>query len=219
MAIAPALACAQLYQCAGPEGRPVITDKPCDDKARPLELPPPARPFYDVEVDVRSTEKLATPLQYTYYEIRGTTLADVRKDIEAKAIETRWGKAVGMMKPRLDVRWETLADKGGRCALTAISVVADSTVWIPRWTNEQESPAGLREIVNAFVQRVAAHEQGHVNIHVETGQEIVRSLRAIRPGRSCEDIRSEARQRTEALIQQSAQRQREYDERAKQVGR
>jgi len=212
-AILPALACAQLYQCPGPDGRSHFTDKPCDGDAKPLVLPPPARPTYEMEVSARLGEKLDTPLQYEYYDIRGTTIADLQSDVNAKRRETRWGKAVGTTLPGWDVRYEALSDGSGRCTLTKVSVVADAKVWVPRWPDEAQAEPRVREIVNAFLQRVASHEEDHVRIHVQSGQEMVRSLRAIAPASTCEEIRAEAQRRADAIRQQSFERQLDYDRR------
>jgi predicted secreted Zn-dependent protease len=108
-----------------------------------------------------------------------------------------------------------LPDATGRCALSQISVTADATLWIPRWVNEREAPAGVRDIVNAFLRRVEAHERGHVDIHVEAGQEIVGSLRAIAPARSCQQLRAEAEMRVEAIMHRSRARQLDYDVRTR----
>jgi len=217
MALAPALACAQMYQCAGPEGRPVVTDKPCDATARPLDLPPPVQPTYDMEVSARTRQKLDTPLRYQYYEIRGTTLADLQQQLRANAREARWTKsALATTTPKWDVRYGVHSDGRSRCSITGVSVVADSTVWIPRWANEQEAPQRVRDIVNAFLANVAAHEQGHVGIHVESGQEMVLSLRAIAPASSREEIRAEAETRAAAIMRRSVVRQDDYDRRAKE---
>jgi len=213
MCSVPGLASAQLYQCAGPEGRPVVTDKPCDKDAKPLVLPPPARATFEMEVSSRTAQKLETPLQYEYYEIRGTTVADLRYDILLKARETRWGKAVGTMHPRWDVRYQVHSDGADRCAITKVAVIADSTVWIPRWMDEAQAEPSVREVANAFVQSVAAHEEDHVRIHVASGQEMVQSLRAIEPARSCEEIQAQAQQRADTIQLRSFQRQVDYDRR------
>src|SRR5439155_4632657 len=167
--------------------------------------PPPAPP--------RQPAGVETSVSTGYYPVRGTTTAAIFAAIDANGlVETSGQRAVGMTS----VEWKlTSGDVDVRavpCVFPSLTVMLHLVVMLPRHETPDDLPADLRDRWERFVARVAAHEQRHVDIHLE-GAKAMKARRG--PRRAAQRPRRAARRARGGV--QPARRGRQWPDRRPQL--
>lgn len=97
LALAPAVASAQIYKCTGPDGKLTLTDKPCavGEQAEAVKLPPPPETPYDRIMRENREARAAS-------EARSAKREAEMRELRAKRLARYWerqeraGLAIGM---------------------------------------------------------------------------------------------------------------------------
>jgi len=195
--IVPATPFAQIHMCEGPDGRKVFSDVTCGPNAKAVEVKPAAG---------GSSVYPDATMSNDYYDIRGTTLMDLRREIQGKGPEGWWGMAHTRMNYRITTRQ---ADDG--CAVDTARASADAKVRLPRWANRHEGSRAVQDEWDSVIRTLDLHERGHVQISLDGAKELERSLLAIPHAASCDIINAEAKRRFDAVMNLVHRRQTTYD--------
>jgi predicted secreted Zn-dependent protease len=110
-----------------------------------------------------------------------------------------------------NVRWMYRYERGtGGCSLRDVRADVQVRVQIPRWTHPPQADSAEVAVWAAFRSRLDSHEEGHVNIGVDAGAEIVPALTDL-VGGSCEGLGMRANTLGQDILARSQARNREYD--------
>lgn len=188
---------AQMFMCEI-DGRKTYSDRPCGSKQQLIEVRPAAG---------GASINPGTSLQNVYYDIRGVTFEDLRREIAAKGPEGRWW---GTAQTRLTYQYTTRSGKEG-CIVDTVRANADSQVRLPRWVNRFEGERSAQDRWDAAFRSLDLHERGHVQISVDGAKELERVLREIPPQQTCDATDGEIKSRYRAIMDRIHERQRLYD--------
>ncbi len=197
LGILPITALGQIHMCEGPDGRKVFSDVTCGPNAKAIEVKP-ATGGASVYPDASTAND--------YYDIRGTTIADLRREIQAKGPEGWWGVAHTRTTYRIATRQ---ADDG--CSVDSVRASADAKVRLPRWVNRHEGSRAAQDEWDSVFRTLDLHERGHVQISLDGAKELERALRDIPPAATCDLINAEAKKRYDAVMNLVHRRQTAYD--------
>jgi len=196
IALHSGLAHSQVHMCKGADGRKTFSDVPCGPKSELLEVRPPGGPSVNP----------STSMQIEYYDIRGTTFAELRREIDAKGPEGFWGNA----DSRVSYRFVTRAVPDG-CGIESVRAMADSKVRLPRWANRHAAPPALQDYWDGAARTLELHERGHVQINLDAAKDVERTLLEMPPQSTCAIATEVAKGRAAAVLLRLRERQVSYD--------
>lgn len=191
-------AAAQMHMCQGKDGRKVFSDVPCGDDAKVIDVRPATG---------GTAVNPATSYRNEYYDVRGVTTEELRREIASKGPEGRWW---GTASTRIGYEVTVKPSKDG-CAIDKVRAIADTTVRLPRWVNRHEAPVDVQQRFDGALRSLDLHERGHVAISLEIAKELERTLREIPPAPTCAAIEAEAKRRGQDLGNRERDRQLAYD--------
>lgn len=142
----------------------------------------------------------------TYYDVEGLEHA-----ILLRALNSRGPKGFhGYTEWRVSYRYETTVQTG-RCAVSKVSSRMHGNIIMPRWVKRAGAPAALVARWQRYERALLVHEEGHL----DHGREMARALEIELPklpaAQDCQALDRAVRLRFDALLQQYAARDREYD--------
>ena len=70
-------------------------------------------------------------------------------------------------------------------------VTVNSTRFLPEWDPPDDAPAALVKRWKAWLAELEVHEQGHVDIGIQTAQRLREEILSLRPTSECESLRKE----------------------------
>jgi len=97
-----------------------------------------------------------------FYDIYGSTEAELRKQLDAKQ-PVGYDGYRGDATTSWDIRWNWPGRGKNICDLSAATVTLAVRVTLPRWMPPQNASPELVTKWTQYVQAVAAHEKNHVN--------------------------------------------------------
>jgi predicted secreted Zn-dependent protease len=187
-----------MHMCQGKDGRKVFSDVPCGDDSKVIDVRPASG---------GASINPSASLRNEYYDVRGVTEEELRREIAAKGPEGRWW---GTANTRIGYE-VTMKPAPEGCAVDKVHANADSTMRLPRWVNRFEAPVAVQQGFDNAFRSLELHERGHVAISLDTAKELERTLREIPPAPTCKAIEAEAERRGRELGQRERQRQVTYD--------
>ncbi len=195
--IAASSAHAQMHLCKDANGRKVYSDAPCGAD--------------DAIVDIRPstggpTVTPNTSIKVEYYDIRGTTWDDLVRQINAKGPEGWWGNA----GTKISYKFRSVSTPG-KCVIDTVTVNADSTVRLPRWTNRYEGPANLQTYWDGVLRSLDLHERGHVQISLDSARELERTLKTTPEQPSCDALNALVGEKAQRIFNEHSRKQQLYD--------
>jgi predicted secreted Zn-dependent protease len=111
-----------------------------------------------------------------YYAVGGTTAAQVRAQLSARAPRSPDGFR-GDAFTRWQFRWSWPGYGSSSCRLSKATVTLRVMVSFPRWTHPRAASAALATAWARYSRALARHEQGHVDYAVARYPAVVRAIR------------------------------------------
>jgi predicted secreted Zn-dependent protease len=144
-------------------------------------LPAPPRPA------VTLTSTTAT----TYYLLWGTTTSKIFEEIEAQRLRDQDGeRAAGLAAARSEMTLNG-RENGALCTPESVKVTLDLVVTLPRHERVNDLSNDLRQRWEHFAAAVAAHEQRHVDIFVNSANTVKARIEAVlKKWVSCDDLKT-----------------------------
>ena len=147
-----------------------------------LVCPPPA--FAEPEIAV----------QKTYYQVSGTTAAQIRKSLNRNSPVRQQGQSFDAYT-RWDVDWRLrwAYDADGTCRPNMVSTLVRIHYTLPGLQGIDSLAPDLAGRWKRYMSELVAHEEGHAKMGIEAAREIEQQLSALGQRSSCEQLDAEAK--------------------------
>jgi predicted secreted Zn-dependent protease len=145
-----------------------------------------------------------------YYDIRGTTAADLRAEI------ARLGPVSDGVRHQAVTNWRlswqpVTAVNGQRCSISSLNISLSIEIVIPRWMNETGAQQGLSTNWRTYLTGLLSHEHGHKDIALAGADEVRALVKAAAPQSSCEAAVGAINAAGKAIVDKTIANQRRYD--------
>jgi predicted secreted Zn-dependent protease len=145
-----------------------------------------------------------------HYSVAGATAAEVRAALERNPTIKAERHRVGTTAA--EIHWQPGFDmRDGRCRVRSVKVTVTIVTTLPRWEAPPDAPAALRQGWERFLAALTEHEAGHAEIARRAARRIEDALWAAPSRRSCDGYGKRLSDAANALFDQAAQEQRDYD--------
>ncbi|UJJ30061.1 DUF922 domain-containing protein [Halopseudomonas maritima] len=109
--------------------------------------------------------------------------------------------------------WESTP---GQCRITEATTDVSVTSYIPRLQPDPQRAASVQQQWDSYLLALQAHQEGHVELALNSAREIERAIMALPPASSCDQLQASANATGRRLLEQLAADDREYDKRTQQ---
>lgn len=157
---------------------------------------------------------LAVSVSNVYYSIRGNTASDLSAQMDALGpVDRATGRRYAAF-----TNWaltSSISDResAGGCRMTSARVLVDLTYTYPRWSPPPDASAALVRNWNRYLQALHRHQRGHGAIAVQAGRTMLESIRALKPRRSCRELKAAADRLAANATAQANEAEAAYDAR------
>ncbi|HJV65470.1 MAG TPA: DUF922 domain-containing protein [Geomonas sp.] len=152
--------------------------------------------------------------RYEYYDIEGSTLPDLQKEIKHNG--TKWGDGLTYAAVTTwNVHYDyDVTEDDGRCSVKSVKTSVDIVYHLPRWI-APNSAGSLLSSWHDYMVHLKQHEFGHKEIAVKSAGEINEVLASLQNFRNESDLEKEAKRRTDAKLRELKELQVAYDARTR----
>ncbi|MEB3310800.1 MAG: DUF922 domain-containing Zn-dependent protease [Snowella sp.] len=152
-----------------------------------------------------------TDIQYRYYSIYPQQKADLEREMQTRSpIIVNGKKFKGYTK--WNVNWKFWwYESPNSCRITKVKVFLNVTYTLPQIPKNHVTTAETRTIFNQFYNALFKHEQNHKDSGLFAARDIENALQNLGSFPNCQQLELVANQRGHQIIQQYAQRDRDYD--------
>jgi predicted secreted Zn-dependent protease len=148
---------------------------------------------------------------FDYYEVTGSTAADLRTSLDRNGPKKNAGGRVSAGWTKWDVEWSYLwTTTSDECRLTRVSTTLTLTTTLPRWSSA-DHPGELSARWNRFLEALRAHEDGHARNGHDATRVIGERLRALPPEPDCPALAAAIQKAAEAALAEYRARDVSYD--------
>ncbi|XGV98454.1 MAG: DUF922 domain-containing protein [Leptolyngbya sp. BL-A-14] len=147
------------------------------------------------------------------YKIQGKTAAELRSQMnqlgpmnqdEGKRFDasTLWD---------LDAQFTAGGKKGVSCKVKTVTVTVKTTFNLPEWTPPDGTPQALIDRWKKHLAALQTHEEGHKQLGIDAGNDLLAQLKAMPAAPSCDAINKVAAQKRDAVKASFKQKHKAYD--------
>ncbi|MBW4694436.1 MAG: DUF922 domain-containing Zn-dependent protease [Lyngbya sp. HA4199-MV5] len=147
------------------------------------------------------------------YKIQGKTAAELRSQMnqlgplnqdEGKRFDasTTWD---------LDAQFTAGGKKGASCKIKTVTVTVKTTFNLPEWTPPTGTPQALIDRWKKHLAALQTHEDGHKQLGIDAGNDLLAQLKALPAAPSCDAINKIAAQKRDAVKASFKQKHKAYD--------
>ncbi len=152
-----------------------------------------------------------TVVTLDYYQVGGTTLAQIDKEIKDKGPTINGSvHAVAISRIKMIPNISFQPFEGG-CAVKRAQIKVRATVLLPKWKNRRRASKKLGQTWDNLDRYTRLHEATHVIIADKHARSLEQKLGAIRIGRSCEEAGKLARRTIEKAMRKHEKEQLRFD--------
>jgi predicted secreted Zn-dependent protease len=148
---------------------------------------------------------------YSYFDIAGRTVPEIETQLEQKgprlASTGRRHPGATRMEFNTNLKYGQMK---GRCAVTNVTVRVSARVILPRW-KQKGAERDVRYIWETLAADIKRHEDQHVAIAEAHGKELDAALKALPPGRTCEEVARRANEITDKMLRKHDRAQDRFD--------
>lgn len=148
---------------------------------------------------------------YVYYNINGATANDLRHQMD------RFGPA-DERRVHHDAYTEWYVDwhysyvvANDGCERGPITVTVSITQTFPKWDPPPEAPPSLIKQWNTYLEALQLHENGHREIGIEAGEEVLRTLSELSSYPTCGELEQIADRKGQIVLDEYRQKEVNYD--------
>lgn len=143
-----------------------------------------------------------------HYDITGSSIDELYQEMREKGPPSSGHRYYA--EARWNIRWSfTTVMRMGQCELDDIEVPMTISITMPQW----EPVDGDTTLLNqwqSFHESLFLHEEGHREIAMDSGREIIKTLKSMKAF-SCDTLRDEANRKARELFENYNIRNRLYD--------
>ena len=146
----------------------------------------------------------------SYYDVHGTTVAELRADMRRLGPKVEGTSFVGETRSPMRWTWRTESLRGGSsCGIRDVMVVVNAQITLPRWVPPAGADTSLVKEWNRFLTALEVHEAGHKDISAKAGKAIIDRLRNL--SSPCALLGSRANDIARDIVTKQMEEQRTYD--------
>jgi predicted secreted Zn-dependent protease len=124
-----------------------------------------------------------------YYDVRGVTSDEILEYLETHSLTDVQGRRLaGSTQSSWRLEWSALPGSAS-CYLQRLSILLKLIVTLPRHESVDSLPDEARANWDRLVTHIAAHEQRHVDIELESARKLERQIRDLPTASSCGELR------------------------------
>jgi predicted secreted Zn-dependent protease len=157
-----------------------------------------------------ATAEVSTKTQTEHYEIRGTSAAQLRTEMNARGPTGADGRRYDG-DTRWYVRWRYTYRGSGACAIDRVYTTVTVTTTLPRWADDARADAALQTQWRRYATALAAHEDGHARNGLGAARDIDAALARLPPEPNCNAMDARANTVANGILRQYNQRDLDYD--------
>ena len=148
---------------------------------------------------------------YSYFDIGGRTLVEIERELERRGpkLNGTGKRHPGATRMEFNTRLG-YGERRGRCAVVEARVTVKATVILPRW-RQRGAESDVRFIWETLAADIKRHEEAHVVIAKNHARELEAGLKAVRPGRTCEQTAARAKQVNDRILAKHDREQDQFD--------
>jgi predicted secreted Zn-dependent protease len=154
--------------------------------------------------------EVSTHTDTEHYEIRGTTAAQLRAEMNARGPAGADGRRYDGYT-RWYVSWRYTFQRSGACAIDRVSTTVKVTTTLPRWADEARADAALQATWRRYTAALATHEDGHARNGLGAARDIDAALARLPPEPNCDAMGARANAVANGILRQYNQRDLDYD--------
>ena len=188
---------AQVLRCET-AGRTTYSDRACEADAAVKVLPP---------VDPGPQGTLDLQVKVRHYEVHGHDRESLHRSLKEKGPQGYHGLAQWKVAYRY-----TTQRLGVNCQIDRVHVTLDGDILMPRWRNEAQGSAELRQRWAHYYRALKRHEDGHIDHGRELALLVKERLLGL-GSRPCERMSGLAQDAFNRLYNNLKSRDKAYDER------
>lgn len=171
-------ALAVLAGCGSGDGRQAIAPAPVQD------------------ADVQVTQKTE------YYEITGSTEADLRYQMNQKGIPWNDGRTYDALTS-WQINWTYSYDCGkASCSIGSFNTEVQIVFRYPKWVQPPDASPSLISKWNVYMHNLTIHENGHRDLAVTAASEMTRAARVLPSAPGLDDLQKSLRTVTDVRMAQ-----------------
>lgn len=156
--------------------------------------------------------KLSVNEKYTFYDIKGQTAAEIRKEMRLNGTKWNDGKVYAALTSwNIRYRYEVISENG-KYRIKSASTDIDVDISMPRWSPEQQASRELIEEWERYYRVLDEHEIGHRDLAVKAAGEINEILAGLGNFNSKAELDREAKKQAQARLKRMKEIQVEYDD-------
>jgi predicted secreted Zn-dependent protease len=145
------------------------------------------------------------------YDVSGATAEELRNAMN------RLGP-VGPDGTRFDgyttwyVAWKyRFNETSGGCRLTRLDVTCDVTTTLPRWANQRDGSAGLKQGWSTYFSALSLHEAGHKDIGVRAAAAVEDEVGRLASQPTCRELEQAVEAKAQGILERFRRDELEYD--------
>jgi predicted secreted Zn-dependent protease len=169
--------------------------------------------------------RLLLPLLLSPLLIAGTSHAEPKLQNQVQSFDVS-GASVDTIRASLNRQRQHSANRvnwrfnwestPGQCRITDVQTEVSVTLHQPRLLPDPQRPASVQGQWDAYLLALQAHQEGHVELALNSARDIERAIMALPPANSCDQLQASANATGRRLQEKLAADDREYDERTQQ---
>ncbi len=154
-------------------------------------------------------------MQTIYYEINGATVDELRSQMQKLGPVDQSGRHYNGYTD-WHVRWshncQSLDDTYG---IGSIEVKVEVKLTLPKWEASSDVAGELVNKWDVYLRALQAHEDGHKDIAIEAGVEIIRRLKVLGSFASCEELSEVVNSAGQGILEEYRRKETLYDKETK----
>ncbi len=160
--------------------------------------------------DSASAER--TSRTVTYFTVGGATALEVEEELVRNGphLNRSGRRHPGATQLEFSNRI-TYARSDTECRVMTAVVTVKAEVILPRWRRPSGADAGARLYWDEVSAEIVRHEEGHLVIARNHAREIERRLKALRPGKTCDEVAERAKAAQQAVMAKHDAEQLRFD--------
>ena len=150
---------------------------------------------------------------YQYFRISGSTAADLDAELSRrgpKASDSNL-RHPGATQMKFSGSYKYQELRNGRCKVKSAHIKLHTKLILPRWTNRSRANQDVALIWDTLSRDIKRHEERHAEIARQFARKLEKSLIALYPRSSCEEMEAIASQESEKILAKHDKAQKSFD--------
>ena len=149
---------------------------------------------------VASSTAQASDPALVYYDVVGSTAAEVRRDMDRKGPIDESGQRVDAYTQwRVAWTYAAVPDAQG-CVIRSVVPALTATITLPRWSPAPSVPANVLRAWRRYVKALRVHEDGHYAHGVAASREVTALAKSFRMQSDCHTTAQSFKRQATAII-------------------